>query len=73
MIEKVNTGGMISFVYPKGYKNSELSWQEKEGIREAYRKAGERKRKERIRKIILYISAIIILIATIYINYSQGH
>ena len=44
-MERVNTGGMVSFQYPKGY-NPRLSQEEKEDFAEAYRKVAERKRKE---------------------------
>jgi hypothetical protein len=58
-MEKVNTGGMISFEYPKGY-NPRLSQEEKLEFAEAYRKSEERKRKENF-----YFNLFIIIILLI--------
>lgn len=61
MTEKINTGGLKTFVYEKSY-NPKLSLQEGIELDEAYEKVRIRKKKERKRKIILLIIVIIIFI-----------
>ena len=61
MAEKVTTGGLKSFDY-KRREQSKLTEEERQEIRNAYQRAEERKFRERKNKIILVITAIIILL-----------
>ncbi|PIN89006.1 hypothetical protein COU60_05005 [Candidatus Pacearchaeota archaeon CG10_big_fil_rev_8_21_14_0_10_34_76] len=66
-MERVTTGGMIRFEYPKGH-NPKLSIEEKREFDEAWKKAKERIKKEKRNKIIIgsIIALIIIIIGLIY-------
>lgn len=60
MAENVNTGGLMSFRYNKNAPRA--SQEEKDDIEEAYARADERKKREKMNKIISWIIAILILI-----------
>jgi len=61
MTSKTNTGGLKEFVYPKGHQRG-LTQEEKLGIKEAYEKAGIRKRKEKIIKWSVIVLIILIVV-----------
>ncbi len=61
MAEDVSTGGLIKFRYEKG-NETRLSDEKKNEIRNAYAAAEERKRREKIRRIVFWGIGIIVLI-----------
>jgi len=62
MVEKVETGGMVSFDY-SNFEKGKLSDERKRSIGEGYEKYNDRKRRERRNRWIVII--IIILIALV--------
>lgn len=64
MGEEVNTGGLVRFKYDKE-NQAKMSDDEKREIREAYAKADERKRKEKLMRWIIWIILGIIVIGGI--------
>lgn len=64
MVERVTTGGTISFNYKKA-EERKLSRGEKKEIDEAYEQYYERKRKEKKKRIIIWIIIALIIIALI--------
>lgn len=63
MAEEVETGGLMRFRYSG--EQSKLSEEKKKEIDAAYARADERKRKEKLRRRMLWIVGIIITIALI--------
>ncbi|MDP2628725.1 MAG: hypothetical protein Q8P15_02410 [Nanoarchaeota archaeon] len=61
MVEKVQTGGVMSFDYSNS-KKKELDIDTKNEIEEAYIKASERKMREKKKRMILWIVVILVLI-----------
>jgi len=54
MAEEVNTGGLMRFKY--GQNNSgKLSERERNEIKDAYTRADERKRREKLQRLIIWI------------------
>lgn len=66
MAEEVNTGGLMRFRHDKD-NEAKLSDSERNDIREAYAKADERKRREKITRWIIWI--VIALAAVAGIGY----
>ena len=65
MTETVHTNGLKKFVYSKEHQQRELTYQEKEGIAEAYERARKRKLKN---KIIKYsVIGLIVLAIILYL------
>ena len=62
MVEKVNTGGVMSFDYSKAEK-SKLSSEQKRGIERGYEEYERRKRRERRKKFIIILLIIVIIFA----------
>lgn len=62
MVERVQTGGLMSFDYSLAGKRSGLSKEEKKEIADAYEKARERRRKEKIRKWVIIGVAVVLLV-----------
>jgi hypothetical protein len=61
MAEEVNTGGLIRFQYGKD-SSAKLSDSERNEIRGAYARADERKRKERLKRWVIWIVIGLIVI-----------
>ena len=59
MTSRIRTGGLKEFVYPKGHQ-PKLTQEESLGIEQAYKKAGIRKRKEKIVKWSIILIVLII-------------
>jgi hypothetical protein len=66
MSEEVNTGGLMRFKYGASGE-SKLSDAERDEIRDAYARAGERKRREKLTKWIVWM--IIALIIVVGVGY----
>ena len=56
--ERVNTGGLMDIVHPKGAERK-MSESERNEIREAYARAEERKARERRNRIVFWIVGLI--------------
>ena len=61
MVEKVSTGGLVSFKYGKGQR-PKMSSEEKKEIENAYGKYYERKRREKRNRIILIVVIAVVLL-----------
>ena len=61
MVERVETGGLMSFDYSKS-RRSKLSLERKREIDKAYGRYWERKKKERRNKIMIFIIIILVLL-----------
>lgn len=66
MAEEVETGGLMRFRYSG--EHAKLSDKDKKDIEEAYRKADERKRREKKKKHIIWTISILILILLIAVS-----
>ena len=64
MAERIQTGGLKIFDYRKSEKKN-LTEEQKREIQEAYSKYDERKKREKTRRFILILLAIILLVAGI--------
>lgn len=64
MAEEVNTGGLMRFKHDKG-SEAKISESERNEIREAYARADERKRKEKLQRIIIWIIVTLIVVGAI--------
>jgi uncharacterized membrane protein YvbJ len=63
MVERVSTGGNVSFDYSgKGIVNGELSAEKKRSIHDGYVQAEERKRKQRYKRIIMWTIVIFLIL-----------
>jgi hypothetical protein len=62
---EVETGGLKKFDY-SGAKVAKMSVGEKKGIREAYARAGERKRREKIKRVLFWIVALLIVLGFLF-------
>lgn len=61
MAEEVNTGGLVRFRHDKD-SEAKLSDSERNEIREAYAKADERKRKEKLQRLIIWIIVVLVVL-----------
>jgi cytoskeletal protein RodZ len=61
MVEEVQTGGLQTFSYKKGY-HPKASQEDKDEIEEAYQRAYERKKKEKKRKTLIWTIIIIAIL-----------
>ena len=64
MVERVETGGLMSFDYSRS-GGSKLDDDEKREIDEAYARAEERKQKERRNRIILWVVVALIVLGVV--------
>lgn len=64
MVEKVNTGGVMSFDYSKAEK-SKLGSEQKKDIERGYEEYEKRKRRERRKKFIIILLIVIIIVSGI--------
>jgi hypothetical protein len=62
MAEEVNTGGLMRFRHDKDSQDK-LSDEERNDIREAYAKADERKRREKVQRVIIWMIIALIIVA----------
>ncbi len=62
MVERVETGGMMSFEYNKD-SGKKLSKEEKEEFNRAYQRAEERKEREKRNNLVILIIIILIIIS----------
>ena len=65
MAEEVSTGGLVRFRYEKNANKSNLSEEKKKEIQEAYVAADERKRKEKLLRLVFWIIGTIALVALV--------
>ena len=65
MVERVNTGGMISFDYSKSEKNKKLSKQQKEDIKRGYDTYYQRREKEKRKRFFIILLIVILVVAGI--------
>jgi len=63
-MERVETGGLMSFNYEKD-NLSKLSEEQRREIKDAYRKADERRKRDKRNKIIFWIIAAIVILGII--------
>ena len=68
MAEEVETGGLMRFRYSG--EQAKLSDQKKKEIEAAYQQADERKKKEKLRKKIIWISMIILVVLSITLYFT---
>jgi cytoskeletal protein RodZ len=61
MSEQVQTGGLQTFAYKKGY-HPQASQEEKDEIEAAYEAANERKKREKRKRLLLWILLIISIV-----------
>ena len=66
-MERVNTGGLTEINYPKGWKPSQMTEEEKESLDNAWEKVRIRKAKERKRNIWRGIILLIIFVGTYFL------
>ncbi|MDO8508799.1 MAG: hypothetical protein Q7S27_03895 [Nanoarchaeota archaeon] len=64
MVERVNTGGAISFNYSKGEK-SKLNKEQKEDIEKGYDEYYSRKERERKKRFFIILLIVILIVAGI--------
>ena len=63
MVEKVNTGGVMSFDYSKAEKNKKLSKEQKDEIKKGYDAYYTRREKERRKRFFIILLIIVIILA----------
>ena len=61
----METGGLKKFDY-SGAKAAKMSAEEKKGIREAYARAGERKRKERLKRAVFWVVIVLFVLGLVF-------
>jgi hypothetical protein len=66
MAEEVNTGGLVRFRYDKG-SEAKMSDSERSEIRDAYAWADERKRKEKLKRWIIWVIVGLIVVGGIFL------
>lgn len=68
MVERVSTGGNVSFQYKKGHE-PKLKKEEKYEIQQAYNEYYDRKRREKKRRnwIIALVIALIVILGVVYL------